>query len=381
MEKLFEDKDRFDDSPGHHIDNTFDFLDRSSIKEIATIRDTLNGWYGRYPKNEKAELKARFPKSFNPTLYELFIHELFTRQGFILEVHPAVPGSTKNPDFLARKNGQELYIEAIDIMDKSQAEVGIENKMNTLYDGLNKINSPNFFLGIRKLNLKSSQQPSVRGVNSFIEEKLQDYNPDKIDEALRKGELNELPTIRYEDDNMEIVVSLLTKIPSARGVSGIRPIGAYPLHSFIGGSDETIRSAMERKAKKYGLLDKPYLICVNSSNGAGANDHSVMNALFGSLAVTWSTNPNNRDERWERGHDGFFRDSKGPQFTRMSGVLITNVHLGNSKEPKHWLVKHPFASKELDFTTFELSHLEVREGKITEISKKAISDLLSSTDS
>ena len=74
----------------------------------------------------------------------------------------------------------------------------------------------------------------------------------------------------------------------------------YPFETTWGGSEESIKGSFAKKYKRYGQLDKPYIVCINAIGMKGNGDIDVENALWGSVAWTWSTDPNNRNERWER---------------------------------------------------------------------------------
>lgn len=127
-------------------------------------------------------------------------------------------------------------------------------------------------------------------------------------------------------------------------------------------------------------MDKPYLICINLTSDKGADIHDMMSALFGSLQVSWSTNPDNRNERWERTLDGVFLNSSGPKITRVSGILITNVHSANLHVARHWLVRHPFAKMELPFDHFVLTKVIVENNKIETIMGNSIKELFAIPD-
>jgi hypothetical protein len=379
MIQLFEKKDRTDLSPASHTDKTFDFLDRSAKEEVSEMRKLLNSWFNRYPKEDKKDLKSRFAGEFSPAFYELFIHELFSQQGFQLSVHPKVPGTRKQPDFLASKDGFEFYIEAKEATDKTDSERSNDNKMGGVYNELNKIKSPNFLLQIDELLLKSNNQPSLKNARGSIEGKLKSFDPDEVTKDLNEKGFDNLPTIKYENNDMKIVVTIIPKPPEIRGNPEIRPIGVYPGNFSWGGADESIKSAIEKKANRYGKLNKPFLVCINSTSHRGIAEMDIRNALWGTLAVTWSTNPANRDERLERGRDGIFYNTHGPQFTRMSGVLFTNVRIDNLHIAKHWLIAHPFAVNKLDYSKFEITYVE-GDRKATIVNKKSIQELLSIPD-
>lgn len=378
--KIFIDKIRTDNSPANHLENIYDFYDRSGSEIAEKIRGIVNNWFDKYPQTEKDELRVRFQSSFSAAFYELFLHELFTEQGFTLYPHPIVPETSKRPDFLAVGNGIEFYIEAKESTDKADAERAIENKINSLYDKINTTKSPNFFLRIKELIIKTKNSPRGSKVVRFLENELVKFDPDVVTEQLISKGLDGTDSIIYEDNDLKIEVSLIPKSTEIRGKEGIRPIGIYPVYSFWGGSDESIKTAIEKKATRYGKLDKPYLICINATSEKGTDDYDIMNALFGSLQVTFSTNPDNRDERTTRAHDGIFRNTKGPKFTRVSGILITNVSSTTLHVAKHWLVKHPFAANELIFDVFKLSKTVVEKKQITMIEGKSIKEILEIPD-
>ena len=351
------------------------FYDRSNIKEVEKIRDKLNDWFSNYPEEDKRDLLARFRDNFSSAFYELFIHELFRCQGFSLTPHPQLPHSTKKLDFLAKRGDNEFYLEAREATDLNDGERALKNKTDTLYDTLNTMDSPNFFLRINELNFKTESAPSGKKIVRFLEKEVKKYDPDSLTKELLSKGIDASPIIHYEDKIISIKISLIPKSPEGRGKDG-RPIGMYPFQSFWGGSEDSIKTAIEKKATRYGKLDKPYIVCVNSTSDKMTDEHDVFNALFGPLKVSWSTDPNNRDEKWIRDGGGVFKGPRGPQFTRMTGVLVTTVHPGNLHISKHWLVKYPFAAIELDFDKFEMSFSYVNDNKIETETKQSIKDLL-----
>jgi len=374
--KLFEDKIRTDKNPAKHKDNTFDFFDRSDSQKGEVIRELLNVWFDNYPHDEKFEFKKRFRNEFSSSLYELFIHELFTKQGFTLESHPVLKNSSNRPDFLAKGNGIEFYIEVKEATDKTDAERALENKTNQIYDIVNKTDSPNFWLQIESLNFKTEQPPSAKKVVRYLESKLPEYNPDLILDNLNTHGTKGIPFISFEDQNFSMAIKLLPKSKEMRKKKGLRPIGIFPSQGFNGGADDSIKSALSKKATRYGELDKPFLICINSKSPRGTDNYDVMDSLFGSTSLSYSTDPNNKEERIERGMNGFFKDISGPKYTKVSAVMINRLILGHVKEGKYWFVKHPFAKINLNFDKFEIDKTFVEKNKIVYKEGRSIRDIL-----
>lgn len=376
MKRLFDDKVRVDLDPAHHNENSFDYYDRSARMDVSNVREKLNEWFSKFPTSEQVELKSRFKKTFSSAYFELFIHELFRRQGFEILIHPEVPNTSKRPDLLMKKDSLEFYLEAKEAREKSEAKEALENRINQVYDSLNRINSPNFFLKIDELILKTAKQPSTKRAIANIEAESAKYDPDFLTDQLTKYGLERNARIVYEDIDLKLVVFLIPKSPGARGLDGGRAIGMYPFETSWGGSEKSIKGSFEKKYKRYGQLDKPYIVCINAIGIKGNGDIDVENALWGSVAWTWSTDPNNRNERWERERNGMFLDKKGPRCTNVSGVLVTKVMEFNIHEAQHWFAKHPYSKNEADFTAFDLTHSFVSDGRIKKEVKKTIGDIL-----
>jgi hypothetical protein len=377
---LFDEKERSDLKPANHLDNTYDYYDRCALKEISEKRKILNQWFNNSPESEKSELKARFKKSFSPAFFELFLHELFRKQGFSLEPHPELPNSTKRPDFLVTRDGFEFYLEAKEVKDKSERELGVDNRISAFYDSLNRTNSPNFFFAIDHFVFKNSLQPKLKDCIRFIESELQKYDPDEITKQYELNGLDNRPIIEYDNKDLSLVISLIPKNKDARGLNDVRPIGIYGTESTWGGPEDAIKRSVAKKAGRYGTLDKPYLICINSTSERGTHEFDTLNSLFGKSQFSFSTDPNNRNERQTRSLDGVFQNEYGPQYTRVSAIFITSINQSNYHVADHWLVKHPFASNDLNMTKFELSYIEVENNKIIKRDGKGINDIISNRD-
>jgi hypothetical protein len=118
---------------------------------IVAIRALLEEWFLELPEDERLDLQQRFrspiERQHRSTVFELFLHHMLLRCGFEIEFHPDIPGVTTHPDFLVSRDGQELfYLEAIAVSNSTQEEAEA-NRMNPVYDTLNNLQSPAFYLG------------------------------------------------------------------------------------------------------------------------------------------------------------------------------------------------------------------------------------------
>lgn len=335
----------------------------------------MNKWFRKYPDEGKNELKNRFKKEFSSAFYELFIFNLFKSQGFKIVIHPSVPNTTKRPDFLVSKYKKEFYIEAKIATGESKKQESLRKRINQIYDSLNTISSPNFFIGIDELILHSTLQPSTKVIRDKIETELKNVDPDEITKIIQSSGYENKPKITFEDQNLTLIISIIPKAPDFRNQEST-PIGIYPSEVFWRGEEDSIKSSFTKKAKKYGKLDKPYLICINAMGKRFIGDYDVMNAVWGTTALSWSTNPDDRDEKLTRIKDGIFLSDTGPIFKNVSGILITHVMEFNIPISDYWLMKHPSASKELDMKNFYLGYQYVEDGRINIIQRKTIGQIL-----
>lgn len=374
MLRLFDDKKRINMEYAKNHHNIYIFYDESNLEEMSGVRNILNEWFDNYPSSEQIELKRRFKTEFDSAFYELFLHELFSKQGFKLQVHPILPDTTNRPDFLVSKDNFEFYLEAKVATDVSNEEKSIKNKRDTVIDELNKINSPNFWLMPEEIIFKSNRQPSLKKAIKDIEKQLELFDVDEVTREFESSNYLVLPKIMYKDSDLEIIFFIAPKSPNKRNELNVRPIASEPIFSFIGGSQESIKSAIKEKVSRYGNVDKPYIICVNSLSLKGTENNDVYNALFGYGNLPINQNIN---KIAPKGNDGMFIGFNGWKNTRISAILITTVFTSNLNVAKHWLVKHPMAKNKLDLEKLDLSFITLDEDRIIDNIQKQIKDILS----
>lgn len=349
MIKLFESNERHYLGPANSLENVYDYYNRSARLDISIVRDKLEEWFSNIPETEKYEMKERFKKSFDSVFYELFLYNLFTELGFGIEIHPNVAGNTTKPDFLIRKGELEIYVEAKISKDKSHSEEAEENRKNQFYDSINKIKSPNFLLYIEKLDFKTDKQPQTKAIIKYFENELNKLDPDELNSVVECAGLDGIKSIPYSNEQIDIVIKPVPVMKSERGKSE-RAIGVFPFEFYTDGAEESLQDSINFKAKRYGKLDKPYIICINALSYKTSSGFDVENAIWGSLAISWSTDPNNRNEKYIRQPDGIFFNRKGPRIQNVSGVLVTRIFPHNIPNANYWLFENPFGVNKLDFT-------------------------------
>jgi hypothetical protein len=298
----------------------FDYLNSSSRPEAECARSLLDEWCSFYPHEARAELIARLRTrndvSHKSAVFELTVHELLRRSGASITLHPKVPRARGHPDFLVKlPTGPSYYLEATLVFDSTGDEAG-EKRLAQLYDILDRIESPDFFIGVSSKGL-----PSVRLKAGVIRRKLQrwlntlDYS--QITKAWDSQE-EELPELSHTESDLNLVFTAFAKRTRR---SGRRAIGSeFPDVRWSTVAD-AIKSRLSDKAGKYGRPELPLVIAVNAF-GSSVDRDEILDALFGKVAVlvdrmTGSTRP-------MRTPEGFWYGPGGEQNTRVSAVIWTS---------------------------------------------------------
>ncbi len=349
--KLFEDKLRDNYKRAETGENLYNYYDNNQQAKIVQVREILNQWFENYPKEHRSDLVSNFRNSFHDAFYELFIHETFFRQGYILEPHPVLSNSTKRPDFLAKKGSEEFYVEATTISYLSEAEIKKENFKQNFIDELNKMVSPNFWLGLKELEFKKTNFPKVSTLRKRFEQKLTEINPTDIENRERNSLLTH--DLKFEDDNLKVVVTLFLKSETAKNASDFRTIGVQfsPVTIKNANQDpDKILKNLKDKAGRYGELKMPFIICLNLDFNFNLKED-----------VDWAFYQSK----------GF--DSLTPKFTKVSAVFVSHVTQGNIFNcPQHRLIVNKHSSHPINLENLELSF----ENDGIEMVKKDINCLL-----
>lgn len=378
--KLFEEKTRTNSEYKKHMQGDYDFYDNTCRPEFVIIRNKLEQWFSNYPETDQFELKKRFIKKekFSPAFYELYIHEMFRKQGFRLEPHPIIKGTNNRPDFLVKGNDIQFYLEATVATDLSIDERKIKNIIGNLYDFINSKNIPRFSIALCELILKSTTQPSGNKIINSVYDNIDKYG--HLFEIHQKDPMSfNYPKIfKFDDNTIFLSYSLFFKARNESTPEKLPTIIKYPNYTRWGGTQNTVIDSLKEKASKYGKPPLPYLICINSTSDISTGNFDVFNALFGREKLYYPSQQEDFDAYYGRSMDGILGNKLNPRHTRVSAVLITEKASPSQINPKHWLVLNPFASKPLDYDKIQLSKLSIESNQIIEIPGKGLYDIMKS---
>lgn len=344
--------ERRDGSPASHLESTHRFLDRVSGAYWSQVRDELAGWVTHVEIDDRRDLIARLRSSnddqFSAAYLELFLHEMFLRSGYSVECHPGVGGGTRRPDFRVDGYGRSFYVEARHLVRSSDKDVGRDRRTAAIYDALNTMDSPNFFVWV-DVNRSGPNEIPKRDLVASTESWLASLDPDAVDDALRPLGLEGAPSRTWSLDGWTVQLRAIPKALEARGEPGVRPIGIYggTEAQFVDGVTP-IRDALRSKGTAYDITDSPFIVALGVDWFTGKDDRDMMCALYGSDQIVIDTEEMEAVGT-QRSADGYWYGGDRWAHTNVSGVLqVTNLHPAffHESNPTLWL--HPCADNAID---------------------------------
>ncbi|MGI5151470.1 hypothetical protein ACQEVC_34745 [Plantactinospora sp. CA-294935] len=263
--------------------------------------------------------------------------------GYTVTCHPVLEGTSRRPDFLAEKDGRPIYIEARSA-SASDVSVGATARVNAVYESLNRLDSPNFFLWIEVVR----QGPGplrAKPLRGRLERWLSGLNPDNYALGRRR---DDLPSHRYEEktggDDVGWIIEFwaIPKSPEARDREGVRPLGIYGGKATWVHDGDGILGALSDKGAAYGPLGAPFIVAVASSS-MSLGDHDVKKALYGTemLQITTATD-GTESHAYVREANGYWYPGDHWEHRAVSAVLVVKqLHPAFVGNQRHTIWEHP----------------------------------------
>ncbi|MBD3668722.1 MAG: hypothetical protein HUJ16_12205 [Kangiella sp.] len=365
---LFEEKSRTYSGPKTYGEGDFDFLDRSGRKEAGNVRGVLNYWLGQFPEEEQRELisriQSRDPKAYESATFEIVLYAILTNLGASIEIHPYLDnGSDKHPDFLVSfSEEEEFYVEAVLASEHSDAELAAERRKNVVLDSIERLESPNFFLGI---NAEGNPEtpPSGKALRRELSKWLATLDPDDVTNTVDEYGFEAVPKLQWCHEGWEIEFEAIPIKPEKRGngqcVIGMLSGGARFVNEW-----EPIRDALRSKGNRYGELSKPFLIAVNV-DAFSLDKIDEMQALYGQEEYVFSRESREAQPAMRRAANGLWNGPHGPQYTRISGAwLFGGISPWNIVSRKNTVYLNPWAQLAAPDELRRLNHASASEGKM-----------------
>lgn len=278
--KLFDDTERTDESPMRPDESQFCHLNREPVGE--KIRTDLESFFSRYPKEHQPDLRGRFRGKkdvhYRAAMFELLTHEALVRLGCKVCVHPDISSEKTHPDFLVHCDSHSFYLEVKALDDEPFPEsVQLKEIRITLEKELPS--SPHHYLTVDPLQVgKSSLSKGAKRSLAYQLSKLINRHPDGVNYYDYDDRyMDYWNPIKYKDwEIIETTSAMrLTYLGSAENWEfrgWLAKKGTPSDITFMGftGSGgirtDTVLNGIKEKAGKYGVLDKPFVLAVNTIN-------------------------------------------------------------------------------------------------------------------
>lgn len=114
--KVFDDVPRYDKTRRAESEPEFAFLNRTGSVFFEPVREMFEMWVAALPFEHRAsvigQLRSGEDGKLESAFWELYLHQVVTGSGHEVEIHPNIPGTSKQPDFLVHAD-VPFYLEAV----------------------------------------------------------------------------------------------------------------------------------------------------------------------------------------------------------------------------------------------------------------------------
>jgi hypothetical protein len=317
LQSLFDSVERTDASPRLYAEDNFAFLNRASGVVWERIRRELDSWYAGFPDADD-DLRRRFqnrdPRQHYAAWWELYLHRLFTRLEYRVNVHPSVPGTSGRPDFLVERSGIAFYVEAVTVFSGIVAQGRRGRLEAVVLDLINTIDASLFFVSVN-FDRVGEKTPRAQAIVGPIAAWLKTIDADE----LLTCPADQLPTREFSIEGWELSLRALPRSPEFREREDNQLIGIGPASAGFTNDRQQLYRALTRKKKQCGKPDKPLVVAALATNGFMDN-HEIEGALFGSEAVR--VHIATGASTITRQPDGFWVGKRGVSAKRVSALLM-----------------------------------------------------------
>jgi hypothetical protein len=375
---IFDSVLRIDFEPKGYCEPLFRFMNRCAWPEVETIRATLESWYAEFPLHHRKDVRNRIRSgddfNYNSAIFELVLYTTLRRLGCGVDVHPFTPTGERRPDFWVGGT-QPFFLEAAVASDESTQQRSANQRMNAVYDALNQLRSPDFFIGL-ELHGSPATPPSSRALRNFLTERLALLDYAALRTAFEhSGDIECAPRWRFEHAGWVIDFFPIPKSPETRGDSDVRPVGAFLEEATWRVGCAAFRNTLRKKAGKYGQLGAPFVIAVNAIDHA--EDIDVKDALFGQECIEVAVSEHGTRERQARMRNGIWWGPRGPRNTRVSAVLaVFGLNHSNVAKVGVRLYNNPWAARPYSGPLSRFSQLALVGDRMVDLPGISLGEIL-----
>jgi hypothetical protein len=305
---------------------------------MMAIRELLEKWFAEVPASEQLDLAQRFRspilRQHRSALFELYLHHLLVSSGLEVQFHPDVAGTTRHPDFLVLKDGApRFYLEAIAVGNSAKEESEV-NRISQVYDALNALQCPDFYLAIRVQGAPASQ-PAGGRLRKDVQQWLTTLNWEEISASYEKERFGSVPSLEWSHDGWYVTFEPIPKTPKSRGSVGIRQAIGMTMDGRVRQLelDRDLKEAVSKK-DRYGEVALPFVHAIQVVDPHRIDRNDVLNGLLGQATVRLGPN---LQQIHERRRNGAWVSPGGASHRIVSAVCVWST-----LEPWDFVMLEPF---------------------------------------
>jgi hypothetical protein len=202
---------------------------------------------------------------------------------------------------------------------------------------------------------------------------LANINYDEVFESSEKRDIDALPLLKYEDENINLELKLYPVSKELQNSKYHRPIGGGPMEFKWMNLEYNLRNALHKKSSKYSKPDCPFLISLNY-NGFPLNKEDIINTLFGTEEIHLDNNTG--ESNVTRDRNGFWLGKSGAKNTSVSAVLFSSLNPYNLHVTEIIIFHNPWARYPYEGNLNELTNYRITNGELNVMDGKKVKDLI-----
>lgn len=361
----------------------YDFLNRSDDPAAGRVRSLMEEFFSDYPTADKLDLLKRFRSKKRDqhvgAAFELVLHATLRRLGCAVTSHPAAAeGKATKPDFRAEPSdgSSSFYVEARVATGETTEDAKLRDAMDLLYERLSGFDSSDFFINIVIRNESEvASLPAAKTLKGFLREQLNQYSWEQGHSDLAAGGLQAMPRWVFREADWVIEFMPQPKSIERRGSPDVKPLGFKMEGMSIIDSPADIRTALEKKASKYGALDLPFVVGINVLEHCDER-LDALPAFYGTENFVFNPATGEAEQHGNL-RDGTWMGHGGPQNLNVSAVLLGSpIYPWNLAEAPVRLWHHPFASRPYTGVLTALPQAVYRGDQVEFLPGRALRDVL-----
>ncbi|HET7035061.1 MAG TPA: hypothetical protein VFI42_05200 [Thermomicrobiaceae bacterium] len=355
---LFDDFQRSNRNPPEHGEPLYPFLNSAAGAYWQSVRDILTEWLSAYPLDEQPTLISRFRRTdrrgFLGAFWELYLHELFRRLGFRIELHPEVAAATHRPDFRLQRGTAVIYVEAVTIYEPWEYSRD-DPRLALVRDAVGRVSSPRFRLSVDARQIASTALPLQR-LSRALESWLGTLEAESESSQMSPPD----SVFKWQESGWVLIFRPIPRGATIEKPPGRRDLEADPVRTRSVDDARIIRTRLSGKSRAYGRrFDQSFLIALMSYRPSHGPE-AVLRGLFG---AAWTDPEMLRDRVIRRSRlkspNGLWLTNKGVEYRDVSAVLAAfDVMPWSIARGQPWLIANPWASHpleiELPFNRFDI---------------------------